>query len=82
MHKEALMSATAALFDDFFKAEAKLFLLAGIRIALSEDGKDLTSEGIFAEDDLATAHIVSKDDAVIAGLPLIPLIMEFAGCEY
>lgn len=78
------MSATQSspLFDDFFKAEAKLFLLAGIRIALSEDGKDLTSEGIFGPDDLATAHIVSKDYAVIAGLPLIPLILEFAGCEF
>lgn len=78
------MSVTQSVspFEDFFKAEARLFLLAGIRIALSEDGKDLTSEGIFSEDDLATAHIVSKDDAVIAGLPLIPLILEFAGCEF
>jgi nicotinate-nucleotide pyrophosphorylase (carboxylating) len=78
------MSATASesLFESFFKAEAKLFLLAGIRIALSEDGKDLTSQGIFSDADLATAHIVAKDHAVIAGLPLIPLIMEFAGCEY
>jgi nicotinate-nucleotide pyrophosphorylase (carboxylating) len=78
------MSATASesLFESVFKAEAKLFLLAGIRIALSEDGKDLTSQGIFTDTDLATAHIVAKDHAVIAGLPLIPLIMEFAGCEY
>lgn len=78
------MSATAStsLFEDFFKAEAKLFLLATVRIALSEDGKDLTSEGIFGPDDLANAHIVSKDHAVIAGLPLIGQILEFAGCEF
>jgi len=80
------MSATASesssLFETFFQAEARLFLLAGIRIALSEDGKDLTSQGIFTDSDLATAHIVAKDHAVIAGLPLIPLIMEFAGCEF
>ncbi|OIO03658.1 MAG: nicotinate-nucleotide diphosphorylase (carboxylating) [Desulfovibrionaceae bacterium CG1_02_65_16] len=80
------MSATASdsttLFDTFFKAEAKLFLLAGIRIALSEDGKDMTSQGIFTDKDLAQAHIVAKDHAVIAGLPLIPLILEFAGCEF
>jgi len=80
------MSATASdstsLFESFFKAEARLFLLAGIRIALSEDGKDLTSLGIFGDSDLAMAHIVAKDSAVIAGLPLIPLIMEFAGCEF
>jgi nicotinate-nucleotide pyrophosphorylase (carboxylating) len=76
------VTGSASLFDDVFKAEARLFLLAGIRIALSEDGKDLTSEGVFGENDLATAHIVSKDEAVIAGLPLIPLILEFAGCEF
>jgi len=73
---------SASLFETFFQAEARLFLLAGIRIALSEDGKDLTSQGIFGDADLAMAHIVAKDHAVIAGLPLIPLIMEFAGCEF
>jgi len=78
----ATVSDSGTLFDTFFQAEAKLFLLAGIRIALSEDGKDLTSEGIFTDSDLATAHIMAKDYAVIAGLPLIPLILEFAGCEF
>lgn len=75
-------TAPASLFDTFFQAEAKLFLLAGIRIALSEDGKDLTSLGLFTDKDLATAHIVAKDHAVVAGLPLIALIMEFAGGEF
>lgn len=70
------------LFDSFFQNEARLFLLAAIRIALSEDGKDLTSLGIFQDSDLAVAHIVAKQDTVVAGLPLIPLILEFAGCEY
>ncbi|MDR3641382.1 MAG: carboxylating nicotinate-nucleotide diphosphorylase [Humidesulfovibrio sp.] len=78
----ATASETSSLFETFFQAEARLFLLAGIRIALSEDGKDLTSQGIFSDNDLATAHIIAKDHAVIAGLPLIPLIMEFAGCEF
>ncbi|MBU1041984.1 MAG: carboxylating nicotinate-nucleotide diphosphorylase [Proteobacteria bacterium] len=70
------------LFDDFFQTEARLFLLAGIRIALSEDGKDLTSLGIFEDSDLAVAHIVAKEECVVAGLPLIALILEFAGCEF
>jgi nicotinate-nucleotide pyrophosphorylase (carboxylating) len=69
-------------FDSFFQAEARLFLLAGIRVALSEDGRDLTSQALFADSDLAVAHIVAKEEAVIAGLPLIPLILEFAGCEF
>jgi nicotinate-nucleotide pyrophosphorylase (carboxylating) len=71
-----------SLFDTFFQAEAKLFLLAGIRISLSEDGKDLTSLGIFEDSDLAVAHIVAKEDCIVAGLPLIALILEFAGCEF
>jgi len=75
-------SLPESLFDTFFQAEAKLFLLAGIRIALSEDGKDLTSLGIFEDSDLAVAHIVAKEDTIVAGLPLIPLILEFAGCEF
>jgi len=78
------MSASVpnTLFETFFKAEARLFLLAGIRIALSEDGKDLTSLGIFEDSDLAVAHIVAKEDCDVAGLPLIALILEFAGCEF
>jgi len=75
-------SDSTSLFETFFQKEARLFLLAGIRIALSEDGKDLTSQGIFGDADLAMGHIIAKDHAVIAGLPLIPLILEFAGCEF
>ncbi len=69
-------------FETFFQTEARLFLLAGIRIALSEDGKDLTSLGIFEDSDLAVAHIMAKEETIVAGLPLIPLILEFAGCEF
>lgn len=75
-------STTFPLFDEFFQAEARMFLLAGVRIALSEDGKDLTSLGIFTDADTAMAHIVAKQSTVVAGLPLIPLILEFAGCEF
>ena len=75
-------SLPLTLFDDFFQTEARLFLLAGVRIALSEDGKDLTSLGIFEDSDLAVAHIVAKEECVVAGLPLIALILEFAGCEF
>jgi len=66
-------------FDDFFQAEAKMFLLATIRIALAEDASDLTSMGLFTDSDMAQAMIVAKQDTVVAGLPLIPLILEFGG---
>lgn len=68
-------------FEDFFQAEARMFLLATIRIALAEDGSDLTSMGLFQENDMAQAMIVAKQDTVVAGLPLIPLVFEFSGEE-
>lgn len=66
-------------FNDFFQAEARMFLLASIRIAISEDGPDLTSQGIFLENDMARAHIVAKQSTIVAGLPIIPLVLEFCG---
>jgi nicotinate-nucleotide pyrophosphorylase (carboxylating) len=66
-------------FDEFFQAEARMFLLATIRIALAEDGSDLTSQGLFAEGDMAQAMIVAKQDTVVAGLPIIPMVLEFGG---
>ena len=69
------------VFDEFFQAEARMFLLATIRIALAEDGSDLTSMGLFTESDMAQAMIVAKQDTVVAGLPLIPMILEFGGAE-
>nr|WP_321257172.1 carboxylating nicotinate-nucleotide diphosphorylase [uncultured Pseudodesulfovibrio sp.] len=68
-------------FEDFFQAEAKMFLLATIRIALAEDASDLTSMGLFTDNDTAQAMIVAKQETVVAGLPLIPLILEFGGEE-
>ncbi len=69
----------ANTFDDFFQAEARMFLLATIRIALAEDGSDLTSMGLFTESDMAQAMIVAKQDTVVAGLPIIPMVLEFGG---
>jgi len=66
-------------FDEFFNAEAKMFLLATIRVALAEDASDLTSTGLFTENDMAQAMIVAKEDTVVAGLPIIPLVLEFGG---
>lgn len=56
-----------------------MFLLATIRIALAEDGSDLTSLGLFTEGDMAQAMIVAKQDTVVAGLPIIPMVLEFGG---
>jgi len=68
-------------FDDFFRAEARMFLLATIRIALAEDGSDLTSDGLFAENDMAQAVITAKQETVVAGLPILPMVLEFGGAD-
>lgn len=67
------------LFERFFQNEARLFLLTTIRVALSEDGPDLTSDGIFAPEDMAQAHIVAKQPCVVAGLPIASLVLDFCG---
>lgn len=66
-------------FDEFFQSEARMFLITAIKVALAEDGSDLTSAALFKEDDQANAQIIAKQDTVIAGLPIIPLVLEMAG---
>lgn len=68
-------------FEAFFQAEARLFLLTAIKIALSEDGPDLTSQGVFGQNDRAQAFVVARQDTIVAGLPIIPLVLEFGGQE-
>ena len=67
-----------ALFDTFFSGVARQHLLRAIRGALMEDGPDLTSNAVFPEDARLTAVIVAKEDSLLAGLPLVPLVLEEA----
>ena len=64
------------LFTSFFSGEAQAFLRQAIAASLSEDGPDITTLAIF--DDLRTigADVVAKDHAVVAGLPIVPLVLE------
>ena len=63
-------------FTEFFADGARVFLNAALDLALAEDGADLTSQGIFPHEARAHALIVAKESSLVAGLPLIPLIME------
>ena len=67
------------LFDTFFQGQALDMLLQGIDLALEEDGPDLTSEAVFSSQDMLQATLVAKAPGIIAGLPLIGLILEGAG---
>ncbi len=63
------------LFDTFFQGQAREFLLTAIRTALAEDGPDLTSDAVFGAESGMTAVIVAKEHGVMAGLPLVPLVL-------
>ncbi|MCH5276360.1 MAG: carboxylating nicotinate-nucleotide diphosphorylase [Desulfovibrionaceae bacterium] len=52
-----------------------------VRLALEEDGPDLTALGIFLPGDSARARIVAKQSAVVAGLPLISLVLAELGAD-
>jgi nicotinate-nucleotide pyrophosphorylase (carboxylating) len=64
------------LFTDFFAAGGRVFLDSVLDLALAEDGADLTSEGVFSLNERAYALIVAKETSLVAGLPLVPLIMD------
>jgi nicotinate-nucleotide pyrophosphorylase (carboxylating) len=66
-------------FSSFFQGEALRFLEEAIDLALREDGRDLTSEGVFPPDHRLGAKIIAKEDTLVAGLPIIPLVMERCG---
>lgn len=52
-----------------------------VRLALDEDGPDLTALGIFSPADSARARIVAKQSTVVAGLPLISLVLAELGMD-
>ncbi|MCK9240044.1 carboxylating nicotinate-nucleotide diphosphorylase [Desulfocurvus sp.] len=63
-------------FHDFFQGPALGFLMRAIDTALEEDGPDLTSLAVFGPAAPARAEIVAKQDAVAAGLPIGPLVLD------
>ncbi|SDN99441.1 carboxylating nicotinate-nucleotide diphosphorylase [Desulfonauticus submarinus] len=54
----------------------KTHLLTLIKLALAEDGQDLTSNYLFSNSKLGVAHIISKQTGIIAGLPLLQFILK------
>ena len=61
-------------FYEFFHGQRLDYLLRLISLALDEDGRDLTSLALFNEQDTTEACIVAKQDGVVAGLPVAPLV--------
>lgn len=68
------------MFFQFFKGERLDMLRRLVDLALEEDGRDLTSEALFAPTSLLHASIVAKEDTLVAGLPLAALVLERMHC--
>ncbi len=64
------------MFASFFTPESLSLVYRLIDLSLEEDGRDLTSEALFLSDTVLHASIVAKEDTLVAGLPLIPLVLE------
>ena len=63
-------------FGVFFQNEALEHLERAINQAFAEDGPDLTANAVFGPADTLRAVIVTKEDALLAGLPLLSMILE------
>ena len=52
-----------------------------IRMALDEDGPDLTSLGTFPPLERSSAYIVAKQRTIVVGLPLVSLVLAVTGMD-
>jgi nicotinate-nucleotide pyrophosphorylase (carboxylating) len=66
-------------FAAFFQGPALDFLIRAIDLALEEDGPDLTAMAVFSPNDRLRARIVAKEDTLVAGLPIAPLVLDRLG---
>ena len=67
-------------WSQYFSEAALELTRRSIRLALDEDGRDLTSIGVFTPDVPMRAHIVAKEATHVVGLPLIPMVFAELGC--
>lgn len=61
-------------WSSYFNAASLELTRRAVRLALDEDGNDLTSSGIFSPSSVMKARITAKENTLIAGLPLIDLV--------
>jgi nicotinate-nucleotide pyrophosphorylase (carboxylating) len=67
------------MFSLFFDDHRRTLLHRLVDLALEEDGRDLTSEALFPPTSLLHASITAKEETLVAGLPLIGMVLERAG---
>lgn len=67
------------MFSLFFDDHRRILLDRLVDLALEEDGRDLTSEALFPPASMLHASITAKEQAIVAGLPLIAIVLHRAG---
>lgn len=68
--------------ENIFGTQGAGFVRSIVRLALEEDGQDLTSDGIFDGNDMSCGKLIARQDTYIVGLPVIPVVFEELGvCE-
>lgn len=68
------------MFASYFTPDRLQLLHRLVDLALEEDGRDLTSDALFPPSSLLHAAIVAKQDTLVAGLPLIDIVLERMHC--
>ena len=67
--------------EEIFGEVGKRHVRSIIRLALEEDEKDLTSDGVFLSSDISEGRLIAREDTLIVGLPLIPIIFQELGIQ-
>lgn len=67
------------LFHKYFSTQALVFVDTSIKLALDEDGEELTSLAIFPPERTLQACIRAKEESLVAGLPFIERTLNLYG---
>lgn len=73
--------AVSEQFMEIFGSKGAEFVRRIVRLALEEDERDLTSDGIFEKDDMSYGKLIARQDTFVVGLPLIPVVFEELGVK-
>lgn len=66
---------------EIFGSKGAEYVRRIVRLALEEDERDLTSDGIFEKDDMSYGKLIARQDTFVVGLPLIPVVFEELGVK-
>lgn len=69
-------------FSKYFQGKPYNLLITMLKLALEEDGIDLTSKGIFSSTEQIHTQIIAKEQTCVSGLPVIPIIMQLSSLTH